>query len=227
MCTVSYVPLNKGFVITSNRDENPARETTPPKTITLADGILIEAPLDSEKGGSWIALEKHSGRIACLLNGARKKHNRNPPYRKSRGRIVLEVFLGESFESYCKDADLKGIEPFTLILGSTHKLIELVWDGKEKEITLKNHKLPHIWSSSTLYNQEEKIYKEKVFNDFLETQKSTPEALLALHGVYGRKDFILDKKLVKTVSITQIVSTTTTRNMEYFDKKMLKNVKAP
>ena len=35
MCTVSYIPNNNGFILTSNRDENPLRETESPQNIKL------------------------------------------------------------------------------------------------------------------------------------------------------------------------------------------------
>lgn len=224
MCTVTYVPFKEGFAITSNRDENPARKTAAPKIVRLNNEVIIEAPIDTKQGGTWIALEKQTGKMVCLLNGARTKHKRNPSYRKSRGKIVLEVFLSNNFESFCEEVNLEGVEPFTLLMASKNSLIELIWDGKTKEINVKNTKNPYIWSSSTLYNDEQKNEKALLFKNYLQTQKPTPQTLLALHGVGGRKAFILNREIIKTVSITQMVSMAKETKMKYFDLTAMQKV---
>ena len=217
MCTVTYVPFKEGFAITSNRDENPARKTAAPKIVKLNNKVIVEAPIDAKQGGTWIALEKQTGNMVCLLNGAHKKHKRSSAYRKSRGKIVLEVFLSKNFETFCEEVYLEGIEPFTLLMANKKLLIELIWNGKTKEINLKNNKAAYIWSSSTLYNDEEKDAKAQLFKNYLQAQKPTPEILLELHGVSGRNDFILNGKIMKTLSITQMVSLANETNMKYFD----------
>ena len=60
-----------------------------------------------------------------MLNGAFTKHERNLPYRKSRGLIVLEIFEYKSFSDFVTDVDLHNIEPFTLVLAEKDKLQSL------------------------------------------------------------------------------------------------------
>ena len=140
MCTVSYVPLGSGnFILTSNRDENPDRithqpgeETTIIETDTLPTGQAgIICPKDSKAGGSWIAMSAN-GKVACLLNGAFAKHKHAPPYRKSRGLVLMEYFSFKSASKFFENTNLEGIENFTLLMLEMGEFYELRWDGKEK-----------------------------------------------------------------------------------------------
>ncbi|WP_340202639.1 NRDE family protein [Ascidiimonas sp. W6] len=226
MCTVSYIPQEGGFVLTSNRDENPNRKTSAPELFTLENSVLLKAPLDMEKGGTWIAMEQGIGRVACLLNGARIKHKRTPPYRKSRGEIVLDAFLSRTFEQFVKEVSLEEIEPFTLILADANYLIELVWNGNRKEINSLDKNANYLWSSSTLYSLEQKKTKQAVFEAFVNNKIPSPKEILSLHGIHGRKDFLLNREKVKTVSITQVITTAVNAVMEYHDQSVLEKTNA-
>lgn len=217
MCTVSFVPLQEGYILTSNRDESPNRKTFPPKTVTLKADLSVFAPVDAEKGGSWIATDAQ-GRTACLLNGGFTNHKRRLPYRKSRGHFVFEAFETLSFSHFIEDINLENIEPFTLIL-IDDKLKVLVWDGAQKHVQLLNNKQPHLWSSATLYTREQHQEKLEVFNGFLEDGNASPQALLQLHGLYQNNPFVLNREHVKTVSITQIVMKCGNSVLNYHLKK--------
>lgn len=220
------MPLEDGFVLTSNRDENPKRKTSYPENVEVSNDISLMAPIDKEKGGTWIAADKKSLRLACLLNGGKTRHTHNPPYRKSRGHIVLEAFMPDNFSQFATNIFLEGIEPFTLLLADSNKLIELIWNGKNKEINKKNMKSVHIWSSSTLYTPEQAQQKRIFFENYLTGIKPSSKALLNLHGVYGSKEFLLDRENVKTVSTTQVVLNTTGIKMHYHDYKLATQLKS-
>ena len=114
MCTVSYIPLKNGYILTSNRDENPLRDTTLPQKRQLPNGETIIAPLDKQKRGTWIATNTRN-KTACLLNGAYEKHKRILPYKRSRGHYVIEAFKHAKFRDFKSKSDLHNIEPFTMI----------------------------------------------------------------------------------------------------------------
>jgi len=146
--------------------------------------------------------------MLCLLNGAFVKHNRKSSYKKSRGIIVKELLeVGDVFTEV-QEYDFDDIEPFTLLIvdwNSELKLIELIWDGTNTQIT----DLPlesKIWSSSTLYNSEMKTFRQQWFKEYLNQNGSSSEELLYFHEHYGVGDPMLDLKidrgLLKTVSIT-------------------------
>jgi len=204
MCTVSFIPLpNKGFIFTSNRDENPNRKTSLAKEIIYNNKTLI-APIDQEKGGTWIATNG-ANKAVCLLNGAFEKHKRILPYRKSRGCITLEAFDAPNLKEYALHVNLNRIEPFTLILIEDDILTELIWDGTKKHVKNLEFNKMHLWSSATLYSRE--IHKNKLdyFVKKIDSIEITPNNILEAHGKETKTPFILDLENVKTVSITQLI----------------------
>ena len=90
MCTVSYYKSDEFIVITSNRDESALR----PSAVSPQKRSLIQSwacyPIDPLHNGTWFAINQHKN-ILVLLNGAEKKHTYTPPYKKSRGLILLEL----------------------------------------------------------------------------------------------------------------------------------------
>ncbi len=212
MCTVSYIPYRNGFVLTSNRDETPLRAKTafPEKLNALGENVLF--PKDPQGNGSWIAFSET--RLICLLNGAKEKHKRQPPYRKSRGLVVLERFLEGKIEDFFEKVDLQNIEPFTIVSVDNHKeekqikLAEIIWDGKEKQINYKDQYQSHIWSSATLYNAEQQVNRKICFE---EANLIAPETVLQFHqqGAHylGPENQIKMKRAnVETISTTQVTS---------------------
>lgn len=211
MCTVSFVPL-KGYnyILTSNRDEAISRsEVHFPVTKTIND-TTVSFPQDGLAGGTWIAT---SGELtACLLNGAFVKHERQTPYRLSRGLMLLAAFEYRTAEEFVNTFDFKGIEPFTLVLvykRNTLELFEVRWDGTRiyfKE--LLSHK-PHIWASATLYNTETVNERNNLFNTFMATFDYTQSSIVSFHHFEGgdkENTIMMDRGSLKTISITSILS---------------------
>ena len=226
MCTVSYVPLGPGnFILTSNRDENPQRVTLEPgKSTTLVEAETIIAPKDTKAGGSWIAMSAH-GKVACLLNGAFVKHQHEPPYRKSRGLVLLDYFSFSTAIEYHNKADLQGIENFTLLMLENGMLYELRWDGQEKFFAMKEEDEPHLWSSCTLYDAETASNKEQKFLHWMEDhEKPTAAELAFFHGLNNPDGFLLELPMVKTVSITTVHKTAADIRMDYYDLLTAHNV---
>lgn len=204
MCTVSYLPVEQGYILTSNRDEDPHRQTAPPDTYLLSGGKKITFPRDMEKGGTWIAMDD-LGQVACLLNGAFVRHIRKDQYRMSRGQLILNAFAASGFEIFISEINLEDIEPFTMILVKPDGLYKMVWDGREKYEWKLDHHKPQLWSSATLYSAAEHSIKEQFLEDSLQRLKVIDrESILDIHGWNTTSPFILDKKEVKTVSITQV-----------------------
>ena len=218
MCTVSYIPKWKGFILTSNRDESPLRVTRLPMEEVLSNGTKITFPQDANKGGSWIAMDDN-GRAACLLNGAFRNHKKKEKYRASRCSIVIAAFEAESFESFLSDLSLENIEPFTLLLVSSGKLQTLVWDGYRKHISDLATDTPHLWSSSTLYSSEQHATKLEYFLESLDFNNTTESSVLKIHGSEKDTPFILRGDDISTVSITQLSFNGKQRKITYILKK--------
>lgn len=217
MCTVSFVPINNGYILTSNRDEDPKRPTKLPNKLKLENDVTIFAPLDVLKGGSWIAMDRN-GRSACLLNGAFIKHISKKNYRKSRGQIVFDAFKAENFEVYAAHILLDDIEPFTLILIESNSLIEVIWDGAKRHIRKLSKKTPLLWSSSTLYSREEHMEKEAYFMKSLQNVEGTKDHILEIHGSEEYTPFRLQHPFLQTVSICQLQSNKEESSITYIIK---------
>ena len=66
MCTVTYLPLSDGCLITSNRDEALARDRAEFPTAHDYKGQALLFPKDPRGQGSWIA-SNHASRCACSM----------------------------------------------------------------------------------------------------------------------------------------------------------------
>jgi hypothetical protein len=210
MCTLTFVPEHQnGFVLTSNRDEAPGRETFLPE-IYEENGVRLLFPKDAQAGGTWIGVSSRN-RLICLLNGGFTPHEREERYRMSRGIIVTHLLTSENIENTISDYDFHGIEPFTLVIADWNidlTLFELVWDGTATHFSEKPL-APHIWSSSLLYSETVKRKREVWFSEFLLKHANPSETeLLHFHKTAGdgnrETDVVMDRGFVKTKSITQV-----------------------
>lgn len=222
MCTVTYLPLPGGFVLTHNRDEAPLRS---PKGLARVpyEGCDLLFPRDTLAGGTWITAADN-GRSACLLNGAFQRHERRLPYRRSRGLVFLDSFSYANPVDFAVQYNFEGIEPFTWLSFSSQSVVEMRWDGRETHLKQLPPDQAHFWCSATLYEPSVQLLREKVFRDWLAHPPATmgPEAILQLHrtGSVGdpEQDFVMNREgRVQTVSITQLIRRKDQWQMEYFD----------
>jgi len=221
VCTVSYIATEKGFTLTSNRDETASRPTLSPAEYHI-NGNDLFFPKDKVGEGSWIACDK-KGQVSCLLNGAFEKHRRSLPYNRSRGKILLESFSYKNIPIFLQEVDLNNTEPFTLILVKNNKLTELKWDGVKKYIKNLNTTENYIWSSATLYPKNVAETKEEWFKNWIteyseDSEKNILKFHSTKHGTEPSKDVNSQfKGDLKTVSITQIKNIESKGIMEYHD----------
>ncbi|MBE9488950.1 MAG: NRDE family protein [Bacteroidetes bacterium] len=209
MCTVTIIPKGKNdFVLTSNRDEAPNRNSLVPDFYEIKDTKML-FPKDELAGGTWIGVSDKN-RLICLLNGAFVCHEKKTDYRMSRGVVVNDLLASEDVVAKIESYNLDGIEPFTLVIAdwnSNLKLFELVWDGEQKHFSALPL-IPKIWSSSTLYSEVMKKERLQWFNDFKVENELDSEALLDFHKTAGHdnEDYgvVMDRHYVKTTSITQV-----------------------
>ncbi len=224
MCTVTFIPYKHSYYITSNRDEKNRRSTAwPPDVYSLSTGKILY-PKDGDAEGTWIAVHEN-GNIVVLLNGAFVEHTPSPPYKKSRGLIVLDIvdnhFPYERFLS----TDLENIEPFTVIIIDNKKLYECRWDGKLKHYQQLNERAPYIWSSATLYNDSIMQKRKNWFEQWLsENPHPSQTDVLYFHQFTGDEDIHNNLRMnrdgkVSTVSITSIERKASSLSMQYLDLK--------
>lgn len=231
MCTVTFIPRgNADFVLTSNRDEAPDRETMPPE-FHHSDETNMLFPKDKRAGGTWIGLSDRQ-RLICVLNGGFAMHERQANYRMSRGAVAKDVMVSPDITATIENYDLKDIEPFTMIIvewKSHLNLSELVWDGETKHFAKLPNK-PKLWSSSSLYNLDMKAERQSWFADFLSDDDITAESILEFHSMAGKGNdeygVVMNRGFVKTTSRTQVEKSNDQVTMLYqdLDKNIMKKV---
>lgn len=209
MCTVTFIPASGSVFLTSNRDENKLRS----RAITPAQydfgGSRMIYPADPDAGGTWIAAHEN-GNAIVFLNGARIRHEKNPPYKKSRGLILLDLLRGGDPLHKFECIDLQNIEPFTAVILQGMALYQCRWDGSFKESEQLDASLPHIWSSCTLYT-EDIIEKRKGWFDqwMIEHPVPTRQEIEHFHLFTGDGDQHNDLRMNRndrelTVSVTSM-----------------------
>lgn len=203
------MPFGDKIFITSNRDEMIRRPAASVPVIQKMETGKILFPKDGKAGGTWIALH-NNGNAMVLLNGALERHHHNPPYRKSRGIIFLDIFDSSYPSKQFLKTDLQNIEPFTLVIWDNNQLFEARWDGNDTSIEQIDHTTPHIWSSATLYDKEVIEKRKHWFAVWLmENSSVSIESIIAFHRFGGEGDENIDLRMnragiLQTVSITGI-----------------------
>jgi hypothetical protein len=171
------------------------------------NNIRLLYPKDAKANGTWIACTQ-SGNAAVLLNGAFEKHVSIPPYRKSRGLVLLDIIAHLSPRRYFIGMSLENIEPFTLVLLVSGNLFEARWDGEKK------------YFSPVVAQQ-----REQWFNEWLTaTNNPTADAVINFHRFAGNGDganSVLMNRAdqLLTFSITCIELTDEFPAMRHFDVK--------
>lgn len=224
MCTVSFSPLKfNAFILTSNRDETVARGLASAPQRIRRNGIEIICPVDPLASGSWIAASRNQN-VVCLLNGAFAKHRHQPPYRMSRGLVVLDAVSHSSAQNFYEGYDLTGIEPFTMVMVNAKEALalhELRWDGAMKYFKELDPVEFHLWSSATLYDaaiQKEK--EEKFIREVKLLQEITPEEMILIHRKFLYEHWALPPLRVNevaTLSITTVSGKDQSFQMIYRD----------
>ena len=227
MCTVTYISSGVHFYFTSSRDEQAARAIASFPELHKINGQNILFPKDEQAGGSWIAVNEN-GNVAVMINGAVLAHRPEPPYRRSRGLILLDLVSKSSPTAAFEATDFYRIEPFTIILFEEEKLWSGKWDGREKRLQSLNAVKPHIWSSVTLYDPSAIQKRENWFHRWL-TEYPNPSAtdIISFHQQGGDGDSFNDLLMNRagklfTNSISSIRLSPEAAEFRYID---LRNVK--
>lgn len=212
MCTVTYLPrAGSGFILTSNRDEHKDRAPASNPGVVERAGKRMLFPRDGQAGGTWLSAAA-DGRVSCLLNGAFKKHKHVPPYRLSRGIVVLDSF-NFSIEDFQTTYDFDGIEPFTMVMvrqNPKKQLFEFRWDGATPHLIEMNVNTAQLWSSSTLYDEEAQQKRQGWFEDWKEIfPNPSGDRVLEFHHMQEstniENSFVMQRENgVQTVSVTQV-----------------------
>ena len=234
MCTITYLPLSKSsFIVTSNRDESRYRKIAMPPEKYDIGGEGVYYPKDMDANGTWFAAGE-SRFTVCIMNGAFLPHEHKPPYRLSRGIMVLEFFEYRDVADFLSGYNFDGIEPFTLLVMEQleeTRIHEIRWDGKQAYTAMTDGRVPHIWSSAQLYPASVIRKREEWFDAWLEAGNAfTMENIVWFHKTGGtgdkRTDLVMNRDgIVFTVSITSVQRGEEKSVMRYED--MLETSRSP
>lgn len=230
MCTVTFIPIEGKYYLTSNRDEKILRKPAiPPKAYDSGDAKIVY-PKDADAGGTWIAAHEN-GNAVVLLNGGFVKHLPAPSYRMSRGVILLDIIGDKDLLLKFHHVNLREIEPFTLVLFDKGNLYECRWDGTNKHTLQIDKTRPHIWSSVTLYDSAVIQKREQWFRKWLE-KNAVPglQDIVQFHLFAGEGDEYNDLRINRngitlTLSTTSVEISNEKSTMHYYDLKTNKHYK--
>lgn len=230
MCTVTFLPLGTatpvpGFILTSTRDEHASRPRALfPKRYRLG-GQTVFFPKDAQSGGTWIATDEQRYTL-CLLNGAFEAHTPCPPYRHSRGRVILDFFGYENETDFSVHYPFAGLEPFTLLVVAYEPvlaLLELRWDGTRLHRARRDATQPYLWSSATLYDEPVRQERTQWFADWLGTCPTyDQESIVRFHRRAGNGNPATALHMhrpngLRTVSITSVERSAQAHRLYYRD----------
>ena len=198
MCVLTFLPtVSSGYILTNNRDESLSRPKAilPQKYVINSKAVFF--PKDAQAGGTWMATSADFS--VCLLNGAFENHVHKPPYRQSRGQVILDFFKFDTIDDFISTYSFERIENFTMVIihhKESLKICEFRWDGSTLNYTSKNPEEAHIWSSATLYPREIRTQREHWFNDFRQQNPNfTREKVKDFHLHGGTGDIHNDMRM--------------------------------
>ncbi len=221
MCTLSFLPTEKGWIFTHNRDETILRGLAEaPKTRDLC-GIQAIWPIDPKGGGTWWAATSQSTAL-FLLNGARAKHKRKKEYKHSRGLLIPAFLFHQGPSDFLSHYPFEELEEFTLVGVHDNQLFEIVWDGKVPELIFLPSGKAKIWSSSTLYPPERQQQRQEWFADFIASSPLNAEQAWKFHteskGIEKDFDILMQRDgHLRTVAVSQVECHSEKLKMTYKD----------
>ena len=218
MCTVIYLPIKNGYILSSTRDESIHRPKAIPPCKHTHNKTNFYCPIDPFGKGTWWATNEN-GTTVILLNGGFKNHIKKLNYTKSRGIIVRELITKKNIILSLKKNDLENIEPFSLIIKSHNKIIHFVWDGSNKHFMELDQKIPQIWSSSTLYPNSVKIKRTVLFQQWLLSKPTNKKNVVEFLYSYTdlKNGFIMNRKKTQTLSISILENKNEKIKITYLD----------
>jgi hypothetical protein len=224
MCTVTYIPIeSNAFYLTHNRDEDVKRAIATPPVKRIIHGRTHMFPVDPQGRGTWIGMSEQ-GRIASLMNGGSKDHDRNPPYRHSRGLIIPDYFKHPNVEVFLDSYDFLGLEPFTLFIFENGNIYEITKNEDGLDRLELDPSKPFIRSSRPLYTDKSMNERKISFIEWMfHPGEITKRRIMDFHRSLTFETTADQSKVpadhvLRTVSITSIHQDANQVFMHYLDK---------
>jgi Transport and Golgi organisation 2 len=222
MCTVSFYPNGKNYLVGMNRDELFTRGSATPANIYEYQSMPSIHPTDSE-GGTWIAVNA-AGITFALLNW-------NSPPRttklRSRGEAILQVLPSYSHldsEHRISRNSVLGMLPFRLVgfFPMDQLVREWRWNGTANLETLHFDWQPRHWFSSGLSDERAASERSRITEAAAkESNAGSVDWLRSLHGSHlpqrGAFSVCVHRDEAATLSYTEVAVASDQVTMRYRD----------
>jgi len=231
VCTLSIIPhfssdsRVEGFSAAVNRDESHFRAPARPPQLRIRDGVRAIMPIDTDAGGTWIAINDHAILFALLNYAPGTKPGTAPRGPHSRGLIIPDLVSARTLaDAHAAAMGLRtsSISPFRLVLASAAAVHEVISPGFGEPLITRSHALtsPLVFASSGLGDDlVEPARRDLARSLFSVAPAHWPEAQTALHrhrwpdrpeiSVY------MHRHEARTVSITSIAVSPAVAQMTY------------
>ena len=206
MCTLSFIPNKRGYVVGMNRDEQHLRTRSFPPAI-FGNAIY---PYEPSTKGTWLAINS-AGLTLALLN--KNEDGPLPVKLRSRGDLIPALISAESLADVHRrllEVGFKGMWPFRLIAISGNEREVCEW-SRGTDLT-KNHYdwQPRHWFSSGMSDAEATRLRTTVVEDsWRQPNAGSLSWLRALHQSHepqrGAFSICVHRADASSVSYSEIV----------------------
>lgn len=126
----------------------------------------------------------------------------------------MDILAAGNIYNYLDHFDFSAVEPFTLLITESFpsaNIHEFRWDGEKMHEKELNPALSHIWSSATLYNEEQSALRKEWFNNWLVKYREHDDFNISMfhrsrHTEDEEINLIMNRNnRLRTVSITGLV----------------------
>lgn len=158
MCTFSLVPASTPdgrYSVMISRDESHFRAAAFEPSVLTVRGVRTLMPIDSEAGGTWIAVN-HFGLTMALLNYAPgNSPTVLPRGRRSRGAVIPQLIHAATVAEAIEEIlayDTSETSPFRLLMTDGTAMAAVVAPGFGRPMRLTTHEVaePMVFASSGL-----------------------------------------------------------------------------
>lgn len=137
MCTLTIVPLQDGFRLVVNRDEQRSRASALAPREHRVDGRTCLWPVDGKEGGTWLAASE-TGLVMSVQNVNPDPRPALPRGVVSRGHIIPPMMgLTNPADALLalENLALETFAPFRLVAADARAIIEARWNRETLSIT--------------------------------------------------------------------------------------------
>lgn len=208
MCTLSWFPTEHGYEVFFNRDENRSRiKADPPKYDELTESIF---PLDSQGGGTWVAVNRHRLTLS-LLNNYQEENVQKAS--SSRGLIIPGLIKERDEGAVCEKLETgnyNDYQPFILCifspgLSEAGGVIPVyLWDGHR----MQPRKSSQIVISSAVSLREVTKSRQEVLGELLQHSTANRKLYLDYHKSHdpekGKLSVCMHRQDARTQSLSHI-----------------------